>query len=93
MFFAYFLTALDPLLTMIKSFVFLTFSLPSASLDLKVPYMSGTRVHTNIFVIGMNVILKTFRACLHGVGEPGLVGLVSFVFTLCGTQDKRNLPH
>ena len=22
------------------------------------------------------------RACLHGVGDPGLVGLVSFVFTL-----------
>ena len=33
------------------------------------------------------------RACLHGVGEPGLVGLVSFVFTLWGTQNKRNLPH
>ena len=32
------------------------------------------------------------RACLHGVGNPGLVGLVSFVFTLCGTQNKRNLP-
>ena len=46
---------------------FLTFALPSASLDL--------------------------RACLHGVGDPGLVGLVSFVFTLRGTQNKRNLPH
>ena len=33
------------------------------------------------------------RACLHGVGDPGLVGLVSFVFMLCGTQNKRNLPH
>ena len=22
------------------------------------------------------------RPCLHGVGDPGLVGLVSFVFTL-----------
>ena len=33
------------------------------------------------------------RACLHGVEDPGLVGLVSFVFTLCGTQNKRNLPH
>ena len=31
--------------------------------------------------------------CLHGVGDPGLVGLVSFVFTLWGTQNKRNLPH
>ena len=33
------------------------------------------------------------RACLHGVGDPGPVGLVSFVFTLWGTQNKRNLPH
>ena len=33
------------------------------------------------------------RACLHGVGDPGLVGLVSFVVTLWGTQNKRNLPH
>ena len=35
----------------------------------------------------------TLRACLHGVGDPGLVGLVSFVFTLWRTQNKRNLPH
>ena len=33
------------------------------------------------------------RACLHGVGDPGLLGLVSFVFTLWGTQNKRNLPY
>ena len=33
------------------------------------------------------------RACLHGVGDPSLVGLVSFVITLWGTQNKRNLPH
>ena len=33
------------------------------------------------------------RACLHGVGDPGLVELVSFAFTLWGTQNKRNLPH
>ena len=26
------------------------------------------------------------------MGNPGLVGLVSFVFTLWGTQNKRNLP-
>ena len=26
--------------------------------------------------------LARLRACLHGVGDPGLVGLVSFVFTL-----------
>ena len=39
------------------------------------------------------VVQQRLRACLHGVGEPGLVGLVSFVFTLWGTQNKRNLPH
>ena len=33
------------------------------------------------------------RACLHGVGDPGLVGLVSFVFTLWRTQDKLKLPY
>ena len=33
------------------------------------------------------------RACLHGVGDSGLVGLVSFVFTHWGTQNKRSLPH
>ena len=33
------------------------------------------------------------RACLHGVGDPGLVGLVYFVFTPWGTQNKTNLPH
>ena len=37
--------------------------------------------------------LLLLRACLHEVGDPGLVGLVSFVFTLWGTQNKRNLPH
>ena len=37
--------------------------------------------------------VATLRACLHEVGDPGLVGLVSFVFTLWGTQNKRNLPH
>ena len=36
---------------------------------------------------------KNLRACLHGVGDPGLVGLVSFAFTLWRTQNKRNLPH
>ena len=30
------------------------------------------------------------RTCLL---DPGLVGLVSFVFTLWGTQNKRSLPH
>ena len=32
------------------------------------------------------------RACLHGVGDPGREGLVSFIFTLWGTQNKINLP-
>ena len=36
---------------------------------------------------------EDLRACLHGLGDPGLVGLVSFVFTLWRTQNKRNLPH
>ena len=35
---------------------------------------------------------KSLRACLHGVGNPGLVGLVSFVFTLWGTQKKETYP-
>ena len=38
-------------------------------------------------------VATEIRACLHGVVDPGLVGLVSFVFTLWGTQNKRNLPH
>ena len=29
-----------------------------------------------------NRFTERFRACLHGVGDPGLVGLVSFAFTL-----------
>ena len=29
-----------------------------------------------------SVTHQELRACLHGVGDPGLVGLVSFVFTL-----------
>ena len=32
------------------------------------------------------------RPCLHGVGDPGLVGLVSLVFTLWGTQTKETYP-
>ena len=31
------------------------------------------------------------RACLHGVGDPGLVGLVSFVFTLWGDTKQKEL--
>ena len=37
--------------------------------------------------------ISLLRPSLHGVGDPGLVGLVSFAFTLWGTQNKRNLPH
>ena len=37
--------------------------------------------------------IMILMACLHGVVDPGLVGLVSFVFTLLGTQNKRIQPH
>ena len=37
-------------------------------------------------------LILSFRACLQGVGDPGLVGLVSFVFTLWGTQTKETYP-
>ena len=33
------------------------------------------------------------RPCLHGVGDPGLVGLVSFVFTLWRTQGLSYLQY
>ena len=33
---------------------------------------------------------RVLRPCLHGVGDPGLVGLVSFVFTLWGHKTKQN---
>ena len=66
--------------------------------DLLFTYFSSIKNNSQIsyssitanFKIGRKISL---RACLHGVGEPGLVGLVSFVFTLWGTQNKRNLPH
>ena len=45
--------------------------------------------HLRCYVAGV----CSLRACLHGVGDPGLVGLVSSVFTLWRTQNKRNLPH
>ena len=45
-------------------------------------------------VMQVHVVWRhTLRPCLHRVADPGLVGLVSFVFTLWGTQNKRNLPH
>ena len=37
-------------------------------------------------------LIPSFRACLHGVGDPRLVGLVSFVFTLWGHKTKETYP-
>ena len=51
------------------------------------------RIKGYFIVESLERITFSVRACLHGVGDPGLVGLVSFVFTLWGTQNKRNLPH
>ena len=53
--------------------------------------VGGLKLGAILFYIRIHI--KPLRACLHGVGDPGLVGLVSFVFTLWGTQNKRNLPH
>ena len=55
--------------------------------------VTGARAHVMKRTKLGEVVLYRLRACLHGVGDPGLVGLVSFVFTLWGTQNKRNLPH
>ena len=41
----------------------------------------------------ITILYSRIRPCLHGVGDPGFIWLVSFVFTLWGTQNKRNLPH
>ena len=47
-----------------------------------------------ILSLGVHVpwVLESLRACLHGVGDPGLVGLVSFVFTLWGHKTKETYP-
>ena len=39
-------------------------------------------------------LFDSFRACLHGVGDPGLVGLVSFVLTpwAGGHKTKETYP-
>ena len=52
-----------------------------------------TKPCINLSDLTINSEIRNLRACLHGVGDPVLVGLVSFVFTLWGTQNKRNLPH
>ena len=36
--------------------------------------------------------VQALRACLHGVGDPGLVGLVSFVFKLDLGDTKQKKP-
>ena len=56
---------------------------------------NNTRVndHRTRRIVKHDAQVVRLWACLHGVGDPGLVGLVSFVFTLWGTQNKRNLPH
>ena len=73
------------------------------ALEQALPGLSGCTVAPEktqeISLAGSRRLLMThacalrLRACLHGVGDPGLVGLVSFVFTLWGAQNKRNLPH
>ena len=37
-------------------------------------------------------VFAQLKACLHGVGDLGLVGLVSFVFTLWGHKTKESYP-
>ena len=36
---------------------------------------------------------SNIRACLHGVGDPGLVWLVSFVLCPTERENKRNQHH
>ena len=43
-----------------------------------------TRQKIHFFFVGL-------RACLHGVGDPGLVGLVSFVFMPPRIQIPREI--
>ena len=42
--------------------------------------------------VSHTVYASSLRACLHGVEDPGLVGLVSFVFTLWGHKTKETYP-
>ena len=37
-------------------------------------------------------LFKNFRACLHGVGDPGLVGWVSFFSRSGGNKTKETYP-
>ena len=65
------------------------------STDHKLELKTITKKSLHWFLIFLmwEIIVCYIRACLHGVGDPGLVELVSFVFTLWGTQNKTNLPH
>ena len=45
--------------------------------------------HPNISI----VCCGDLRPCLHGVGDPGLVGQVSFVLCPPERENKRNQPH
>ena len=38
-------------------------------------------------------LVQILRPCLHGVGDPGLVGKVSFVLCPPERENKRNQPH
>ena len=60
-----------------------------------IPHSSGKQekneyMNYNTYIKSNTSGVSAFRAFLHGVGDPGLVGLVSFVFTLWGTH---HLPH
>ena len=56
-------------------------------------YQSSRKEKESFCLVFPSLTKREIRACLHGVGDPGLVGLVAFVFTLWGTQNKRNVPH
>ena len=57
-------------------------------------YTMGTQASLDLLQVGgTKGSFESLRPCLQGVGDSGLVGLVSFVFTLWRTLNKRNLPH
>ena len=48
---------------------------------------------TVLICILPRVAALILRPCLHGVGDPGLVGWVSFVLCPLERENKRNQPH
>ena len=60
---------------------------------LKLEHQSLTEIEKIVIFNTSHKKVPRFRPCLHGVGDPGLVRQVSFVFTLWRTKNKRNLPH